>query len=253
MKISVQAKLEDMGMNLDRISGAMVESFNLAVGQIAHEAHDEWLRRAQSRRVSQEYVFGLQKRESFVTKKSSDKTMFVISLIGKLPNMLEFGFPSFDMKQVKPGWLWGSKAKTSKEGKQYVVIPFRHPATARTNIRYSGKAKKAGLQQEIKKVRRKYGLDRMIRTATGTIVPGPVKRVPRAASVHPYLRGLTRTQKPHRSGKTGTSQLSTFRVMSEKSPASSWVHPGYEGVKLLPEIERYIHQSLENKIRLLLS
>jgi len=257
MNISVKARAEELGFNIDYLSKAMTESFEVVIGQLAAEARDEWIRRAQNRKVSQEYVLGLQKSESFTRKKHYGGSVYTISLVGKVPNMLEFGFPRYDMKTVHPGWLWGSKAKTSKKtGKQYVVIPFRHGAS-RSNIKYSGQAKKAHLQVGLEDTRKRYGLDKMVRTATGRVVEGAVRRAPKTPDVHPYLRGLTRVQKgmagTTKAGQRGSSQLMTFRVMSEDSDPTSWIHPGFEGVKLLNEIERFVQENLDSKIRLLLS
>ena len=40
--------------------------------------------------------------------------------------------------------------------------------------------------------------------------------------------------------------LMTFRTMSESSPEDSWIHPGLDGAKLLPEVEKWVDKEIEN-------
>jgi hypothetical protein len=123
---------------------------------------------------------------------------------------------------------------------------------------YTGKAKaendpeKGDLKKQLRKAVKDYGLDRMIRSGTGQVKEGPVKRIPKKAPVHPYLAGLTRVQKPVGGGTKGTSQLMTWRVMSEKSPASSWIHPGVRAANILPEVEAFVDRELDRVIDMIL-
>lgn len=253
--ISVSAKLDDRGFNLDDIGAGLAETFLRSVGGVAHGAHSEWIRLAQNRlrTARADYVNGLTKADSFITRIVGGTTVFELTLIGRMPNNFEFGMDGFDMKAVRPGWLGGARAKTSKEGHKYVTIPFRHSLSSAAAIQYSGKAKRDNLRTELKNVVRAYGLDKMVRSATGQVIPGPVKRAPNVPSIHPYLRNLTRIQQPI-SGRTpggkqrGQAQLMTWRVMSEKSPASSWIHPGITAANLMPEVERWIDQELDTLI-----
>ena len=149
------------------------------------------------------------------------------------------------MKGVRPGWLGGSKAKTAKDGSKYVTIPFRHSTSSNARLGYSGKAAMMNLKKELKKTVKSYGLDRMVRAATGQVVKGPVARAPKTPDVNRYLRGLTRIQTPTagmtKSGKQrGSSTLMTWRRMSEKSALGSWVHPGLEPRNLLREVEVWV-------------
>ena len=251
--ISIKTKLEEAGLNsVDLFEKGISDVFMQAVGGIAQGARAEWIRLAESRLKSSrfDYINGLQQANSFQASVVRDSALYTIELVGRMPNNFEFGMPSFDMKTVRPGWLGGSKAKTSKDGKKYITIPFRHSKTSTTNFSYSGQAKRANLKEELKKSVKQYGLDRMIRTATGKVVEGAVKKIPtKARDVHPFLRGLTRIQSGKSGGSRGKqhgeSQLITWRVMSEASDPSSWIHPGIKGANLLPEVERWIDQQLD--------
>jgi hypothetical protein len=251
VEISIKAKAEDMGYNVDVLTTATVESFRHAVAGVAKAAQAEWIRIAQNRLGSSKdiYINGLRMAESFVTRIVGTTTIFEISLVGRMPNYFEFGMPAFDMKAVRPGWLGGKRAKTAKDGHKYVVIPFRHSLAKAGMLAYSGKAAKADLRKELKNVVRWYGLNKMVRLATGEVTSGPVKRIPRGSPVHRYLSGLTRIQKPSTvNPMKGSSKLLTFRVMSENSPASSWQHPGIEAKNLMREVEIWIDRELDNVI-----
>jgi len=253
MKISVEAKLAELGENIESISGAMREQFKHAIAGIARGAQAEWIRLAQERLKSSraDYIDGLSKAQSFKAYSVGTKQVYEVQLVGRMPNNFEFGMAGFDMKSVRPGWLGGSKAKTNKEGKKYISIPFRHSMSSSARVAYSGRAAKMGLQSKLKSTAKRYGLDKMIRSTSGRVIPGPVARVPNVSSVHPFLRGLTRIQKPTSSGK-GSSTMMTFRTMSENSSPSSWVHPGIVGAKILPIVERWVDTELGRVIKTIL-
>jgi hypothetical protein len=259
MIISVRAKIDEKGINLGIMDDGFVEAFQKATGMIAQAAHVEWMRLAQTKLKTSrfDYLEGLNKNESFSARRYGDSTMYEIQLVGQMANNYEFGMPSFDMKTVRPGWLGGSKAKVGADGHKYIVIPFRHSVSSSTNIQYSGKAVKANLKQELKKTVKQYGLDKMIRTATGAVVEGPTTRVPKNADTHKYLQGLVRIQKglsaTNAAGlQRGSSQLMTFRIMSENSDADSWIHPGLPGANIMSEVEKYVDKELDRIIDIIL-
>lgn len=262
-EFSLKAKLTDAGINVDLLDAGVVEAFKLAVGGLAKSAQNEWIRLAQSRLGTsrEDYINGLRQAESFKRiDRGGGTAVYEIALVGKMPNNFEFGMSSFDMKTVRPGWLGGSKAKTSADGSKYVTIPFRHSTGSGKRMAYTGKAaqvKDPSLKQQLRKAVRDYGLDRMTRTGTGQVVTGTTARIPNKAAVHPYLRGLTRIQQAA-TGTTpsglqkGSSSLMTFRRMSTKSKPESWIHPGLDGVHLMPEVESFIDSQLGRLIETML-
>lgn len=255
MNFSISAKLTERGYNVDALAASAIGSFNTAVAGLAKQAQNEWIRIAQSRLNSsrETYIQGLRQAESFVSRFTPGSQTHEITLVGRMPNNYEFGMPPYDMKTVRPGWLGGRASKRSKKtGKRYVVIPFRHSEGGA--FPYTGKAALPGVNMKarLRDAVKEYGLSRMVRIGAG-VVEGPVSRVPRSAPVHPYLKGLTRVQKglsttTPRGKQRGSSQLMTWRVMSENSPAGSWQHPGLTAVNLLPEVERYVDSNLGNII-----
>ena len=255
MEFSVKAKLTDLGVDIDSFDAGTVAVFEQSIFGLAKGAQNEWVRLAQERLgTSKEiYINGLRQAESFKMV-TTGNTTYEISLVGKMPNDFEFGMPSFDMKTVRPGWLGGGKAKTSKDGSKYVVIPFRHSTTSE-RFAYTGKAKGVtpDLKGQLRKAVKDYGLDRMTRAGTGQVVSGVTARIPNKAAVHSYLRGMVRTQTPTagttKSGQgRGSSTLTTFRIMSEKSDPSSWIHPGLKPANLVAEVETWVDSQLDRMI-----
>lgn len=262
--ISLRAKLEDVDYDFNTLEKGMAMQFRKAVAGLARAAQAEWIRLAQDRLVTSReiYINGLRQAESFESKMVGGEPVYTISLVGDMPNNIEHGMSAFDMKAVRPGWLGGAKARTSKDGHKYVIIPFRHSTSSNARLGYSGKAAKADLKNELKKTAKEYGLNKMVRQLGFTldrgfinaVTPGPVARVPnKAADVHSYLRGLTRIQTPQsgfveKAGKLpqqrGSSQLMTWRIMSEKSPAGSWIHPGLTAKLLMPEVELWANKEM---------
>lgn len=258
-EVSIKAKLQSMGHELDDLSDGCVAELQVAVGSIARGAIGEWARIARTRLHStrEDYVNGLRQSESFVLRAETDMVSIDIQLVGAFPNNIEFGMAPFDMKTTRPGWLGGGKAKVGKDGKRYVIIPFRH-----STGQNQGGAQLSMTESNasvIKKVAKDYGLDKMTRMATGQVVDGPTARVPKNASgVHPYLQGMVRIQKGQegmtKTGKQrGSGQLMTFRVISENSPPSAWMHPGLKAANILPEVEQWVDTQLTAAIGDILS
>lgn len=254
--LSVHAKLDEAGVSLASLSVGMAEAFHAAVAGTAVGAVAEWERRASHRLRSarQIYINGLRQAESYHVEVVGGLTTYTITLVGEMPNNFEFGMPSFDMKAVRPGWLGGTRAKTAKDGHKYITIPFRHSLTSGAIMTYTGQARREHVAQALADAVRKYGLRDMVRDTGGRVVPGPVARVPNAATdVHRFLTGLTRVQQPT-AGVTptglqrGSAQFMTWRTMSENSRPEAWIHPGLTAVNLLPEVEAWVDHELDHII-----
>jgi len=252
--ISLGEKAKELGYNIEEFSVGVIAAMKVELARVASATHAEWTRLAQERLSTSRdlYLNGLRQAESFKSDKGGES--YTLSLVGTMANNVEFGMESFDMKGVRPGWLGGKRAKTAKDGTKYVVIPFRHSTSASKRFSYSGKAKAAGLKKELKKVVKDYGLDRMMRAASGKVIRGAVSRVPNRAPVHKYLRGLTRVQTPTKGktksgGQRGSSQLISWRVMSEKSPTDSWIHTGIEAKNLLREVKAFAEKEMDLAVK----
>lgn len=247
--VNLKLKLSDLGYNVDLFTDATTEALRVALAGIAKGAQSEWIRLAQAKLNSSrfDYINGLRQAESFTVSKVDSELEYTVRLVGQNAIDFENGRPAFDMKTVRPGWLGGGKARVNADGKKFIRIPFRHSTSSSPRFKYSGKAARAELKSELKSVVKEHGLSKMIRSATGGVIAGPVSRVPKRSGVHSYLKGLTRIQNPSQSDPSrGSSMLMTFRTMSESSPEDSWIHPGLDGAKLLPEVEKWVDKEIEN-------
>lgn len=259
---SISAKLTERGTDIETLSDAVVSVMDTAIVSLAQAAQNHWISLAQDKLNStrDDYINGLRQSESYKKIGSGDTQSIEIALVGKMPNNYEFGMPSFDMKAVRPGWLGGAKAKRAKDGHSYVVIPIRHSTSDGGRFSYTGKAAAVGdLKTQLRRAVKDFGLDRMMRTASGSVVEGATARIPKGASVHPYLQGLTRIQKGI-SGSTGgggkqrgSSTLVKFAIMSERSKPGSWIHPGIKPANLLPEVESWVDTKLNEILDQLLA
>ena len=256
ISFSVEDKLKSLGHLVEGIEEGLRMAFSQGIVEVAKGARDEWVRLAQARlKTSREiYVNGLRQADSFEIGDLGGSVQATIQLVGVMPNNFEFGMGSFDMKTVRPGWLGGGKAKTAKDGSKYVIIPFRHSKSADARFGYTGKA--AGvtpdLKGQLRKVTKKYGLDKALTSSVGEIA---TRRVPRNAPVHPYLQGLQKTEyaQPTRSGgMKRSSTLTTFRVMSEKSAPDSWIHPGLRPLSLLQEVSAWVDKDMERMVNIIM-
>ncbi len=165
---------------------------------------------------------------------------------------IEHGTPSYDMKRALATSL---KTRISKEGKRYLVIPFRHgtpgtvtfgsvmPSHVHELARaLSASRVKAQLQvpndlgvhdiqtrQPIPVTRRAY--------SWGERLPGGLVSKSKPHHATDRFAGMVRFDAPHK----GHSQFLTFRIMSEDSPG--WQRPAQPGF----HVAKAVHDELAPK------
>ena len=167
---------------------------------------------------------------------------------GLPPTWIEGGFAAFDMK---PKMLAGPRVHQGKNG-PYLTVPFEHAVSAKpTNLG------EAVMQQGLKNVIRQNKMNKTFKDKSGTPLQGNVARIQPGSAQKAfsesgkalmkqktnYLEGLTKYQKTY--AKRTESRYMTFRRVSKKSPASSWHHPGFEGAKVFPTLEKYLTDQVE--------
>lgn len=164
-----------------------------------------------------------------------------IQLTGKLPNMIEDGVGAYDMK---PAMLNSTKAKISKKGVRYIIIPFRH---ATSNALGEDAAFSNVMPPEIAAIARRL---RPMRTIIGNTISRPeslgsdsipkrfqipntrpaVSNLDNKKTFSAYehkssiYEGMIREQKTYERATQG--QYVTFRRISENSDANSWINRG---------------------------
>lgn len=150
----------------------------------------------------------------------------------------------------------GPKAKTSKDGHRYNIIPFKHNKPPQQTSRAQMQ-----IQNVVKQELKNRGLDKTIKLNGRPVIgraatlkteltgPGmPVNKFNR-----PILAGLTIYQREHKtqSGKTQIKRdVMTFRVASTKQKGSGmWFHPGSPGANIFDEVSKEVDQMWETMLK----
>lgn len=162
----------------------------------------------------------------------------IITLRGKWANMLETGFPPFDMKK---GFQKSEKAKRSKDGGWYLTIPFRHLTPTAQGV-FGGRPMPRNIYEMARRLK------------SGQRLTGTEKLYPPQVSWTGYqhkngiYEGMIRNVKyyPQSGARQGTYY--TFRRVSDKSDPQSWWHPGFEGVHAIQHIKPFAEQWLRTTL-----
>lgn len=215
--------------------GAVLEDIaEAARGFIVHKAQMEL------HTSGTDYMMGLQPVEMA-------PGVATITLLGWLPNAVENGWAGGDMKQAL---LSGRNAKMTKDGHRYAIIPFRHgtPGTSGANFpamgaafgpkgQMSRAAQFPGASSDrAKRIGRAvYNAARKLEPTTGHPSTGtqwggrlPAGLAPKLSAHHKtdIYAGMVKERKVYQFAEQ--SMYTTFRVVSDKSDPSSWIHPGIE-------------------------
>jgi hypothetical protein len=184
----------------------------------------------------------------------------------QIANDLEYGKGPWDMK---PMLLGGPKARISKKGNRYNIIPMRH-----------GTSSKSGQNAYFKPMPKDVlGKVRMIKPSFAAMVPQRVRvggkmqtsmqpkglkwggRLTGTEAAHPpgqnpttgyqhkagKYEGMTRIRK--RYDNATQSKYLTFRIVSDKSDPGSWWHPGYQAHGIAQHVSDYCKPAIEGIIR----
>jgi hypothetical protein len=199
---------------------------------------------------------------------------------------LEEGYPSFD--QISAGLARGAKSHYSdKTGRRYVRIPFEqvqafakasHPMNSVVVQRDSSNpTTKGDLSSDLKRLRKIFtpNEDAISLDPSGRPIQGKVWSISKSATgpqwnyqefqgemkksmeIQPQpnslLSGITKVQFQTDSGKMRSRYLTWRtatdpRVPSAKDNKSKWIHPGFDGVHIMKDVERYINDQFAAKI-----
>lgn len=220
---------------------AIPEMVNTIIPDIVEAVRDHIIVQAHQRLTTseQDYVENVQPAKyhypSGRIPPGANVTVATIVLTGKIPNMIEQGWPGGDMK---PFLLAGRNAKMTRGGIRYNTVPFRHgvpgvtgrnfPAMGSAYRRQMGEEAAARLGKRVYKAAKKLG--------PGERLPTPSGLAPKLRSIHTtdIYAGMIREE-----GDARSVQYMTFRRVSDRSDPGKWIHPGFEGVKLFEDAARY--------------
>lgn len=169
-----------------------------------------------------------------------EATFATIVLTGWLANAVEHGWAGGDMK---PGLLEGRNAKTTKDGKRYNVVRFRHgtPGTSGRSFAAMGDVHRAhGMSRgDAEQLGKRIHKAAQALSATtshpgqGTkwgdrldsgLAPKLTNRTSGYKHKTDIFAGMVRAEKTY--GKATQNQYLTFRAVSDNSDPASWQHPG---------------------------
>ncbi|NCU26265.1 hypothetical protein EOM86_06025 [Candidatus Nomurabacteria bacterium] len=161
---------------------------------------------------------------------------YVVELTGFMPNAIEFGIPSFDMKD---GFKKSKKAHEKKDGGWYLTIPFRHanPSALASSTVFSGVMPR-DIYQAVSKIPKGKGLGK-------TDLPPAHRTVQESMTGYthkaPIYQGLMA------SVVNNHTTYTTFRRVSDKSDGDSWFHSGLPAYSIAQGALSKINIGMETK------
>jgi hypothetical protein len=160
---------------------------------------------------------------------------------------IQDGYGPFDMK---PGFLKSSKARTSKEGKKYFIMSFRHMVpggSGRLGKVMSPSVHKASMNK-IKqgKLIKGQSFQDQVGTREDPSDFGLINSRGYEWQNGPYA-GMTNVAASKEAKRH--SQFRTFRVISENSDPNSWWHPGVEANDVIGSTIRYVEPYIKEGLK----
>jgi hypothetical protein len=236
ISIDLPKNLQNMLIN-GNLPAKYQTAIQMAVSSTLMAAKSKWESEAQKRLTTtrNDYLLGLNADNSV---EFPDPFTGILTLRGKWPNMLEKGFPAFDMKQGGDGRFKNSpKRKMKKDGGWYLTIPMRHRTPDTVGSAVGGGA----MPQDI------YAQARLL--AAGQRLTGTEAQYPPRVSWTGYqhkngiYEGMQRNQKVYE--KAVQSTYFTFRRVSDKSDPRSWWHPGFQGIEAADLVAPFVRDTFQ--------
>jgi len=215
------------------------------------------------------------RRETYVENLSlSEEDGVHMVVLDASARWIEDGQPAWDML---PALLAGKNARPSKDGGQYVVVPFRHGGPNRGGTGKLGPATSSPAQQELVKTIQSTMRDKKIpwakiekdqngearlgrlhnfsimtkplKTKEGPEMGrGPAGKVRQGNTEIPFLQDVNVHQFKDKNGKVQRS-ISTFRIASSKQKGmGKWLHPGNKPMYLFEEAAQWAQEMWDREI-----
>lgn len=228
VKINLDKKLTDLRYkNITHYIGSQ------AVKLTSELTYNDWVSKAQdslnSRRQS--YISAIKKFYPY----NNDDLQAVIKLDTSFSRMIEEGSPPFDMKR---GFVNSTKKTTTSKG-WYLTIPIRH-GTPET-FQYG-----SPMPKEVYTLAKKLnaGQKLSITGNLGTSFTGYNHK----NNIYDGMRKVIHSYK-----NSAQSQYVTFRRVSNNSDPSSWYHPGFKPISLIPKVASNVQSNLEKSVEAVIS
>lgn len=230
VSVNVDQLVEEFSLTQQEVEGLMQRS----VQEVAAKFAKNWSQVVEKNLTNtrKQYI------ENIIVGDSGKFGAYVL-LTGWLPNAIESGHGSYDLK---PFFKASDKAKTKKDGKGwYLTIPFRmatEGALGESDV-FSGQ-----MEEGVEKILQKKPQDKMVSGGGRSTEPIKKEELPKKARVPSVkqvqipesgtfakykrksakMEGVRRQEDP----ATGQNVYMSFRRVSDESSESSWIHPGFE-------------------------
>lgn len=247
---SLEQALRGLGKDINKLTEDIAKEAKQQVQVLAAQAHSMIVQKAQTRLRSTrtQYIDALSIEK---ISSSEDNEIWAVTL-NKSAGWIEDGQKAHNMIDALVN---GPKAKVSKEGHKYNVIPFKQNKPSSEMSLAQNK-----LANYVKQQLKDRGLDKTItqngkpilgRAATVNLGSGPVTPKPQWRS--PLLSGITVYQREEKTAN-GKSRIKrdvmTFRVVSEKQKGSGlWDHPGRAAANFFEETSKELDVIWEQMVK----
>jgi len=232
---------EQFSLDQSQVNDLMDYTVKEITAHFAEQWESEAIRTLSSSR--QQYINGLVVVDEGFAKGA-------VMLVGRLPNMIEQGIDSFDMKD---GFLNGPNAKQGRDGKRYNTIPFSVGTPGALQENFNGGI----MPEEVYSVAKQKNANQPVQKSD---LPKqfrePQKKqiqLPQSKSFVEYqhktsiYEGISKTK----DSVTGQTSYKSFRRVSDNSDPASFIHPGIDahhiGEKVLGDfnVETVVGRALD--------
>lgn len=214
---------------------AVRERLPQALRDIMSFAKDRWEKYADSTLSPMTAAF--YKRAISQPKIDEKQLSGSVEIDGKFPSMLEEGFEDYDLKP----FLLGSKnAETSKSGKKYVDIGFKHLAHDRNNPKSMPKS----VYNDMQKAMRRAEKQGSFASGSGTVrgQSYAADKPGHKTGIHSAMLAQVKMTAGGRQATYSTVRRISERTMDERP--DSWHHPGFKGVHAAKLVQREVELTL---------
>lgn len=240
LKLEIDASViaKEFGSMKDKVE----KSINLAVGGLAAATHAKAMQLATEQLTVTASIY-----KDALSFEKIDSNIWVVSLDMKKAGWIEENRKSGFMDEL----LRGKSAKTSKAGKKYAIIPFKHNKNPQEQMPVA-----QALANDVKDFLRskKIPYKKLEFNADGSPKMGLLHKFdilndpPSAKAKNPALKGLSIYQRKGEDGKV-RKEIMTFRIITEDHKAEGlWHHPGRKGVKIIDQCWQWASQEWDSSI-----
>lgn len=233
LEIDIKLIAKQLGKDLEMLGDKTVKNLKSAVKQLSLNVAAEGDRLAASKLRSSRDTY-----RNAIKYEEVGEDIYVVYLDPNGPaKYFEEGWSGFDMK---PGLLNGPKARFTKKGIKFNIVPLQQQP-------FSKDAPKPSTLVDTRNAIKNLLKDKNIKKDIKKLNDGTTITTFRNVE-NPMLKGLTKVSKQYQKAKQ--SQYFLFRMVTSNSKPESWQHPGYQpGAQIFKELEFYVVANIDRIIK----